>query len=57
MSFTDSMKKTFNEVADYILANLQAGEEANINLHAEDSIFVRFNNNKVRQSTSVEQRY
>ncbi|HEX7675315.1 MAG TPA: metallopeptidase TldD-related protein [Bdellovibrio sp.] len=56
MSFTESTKKAFNEVADYILAQLQSGEEANINLHAEDTTFVRFNNNKVRQSTAVEQR-
>lgn len=56
MSFTENMKKAFDEVADYLLGNLQAGEEANINLHAEETTFVRFNNNQVRQSTHVEQR-
>lgn len=56
MNFTENMKTSFNAVADHLLGNLQNGEEANINLHAEESLFVRFNSNKVRQNTHVEQR-
>jgi predicted Zn-dependent protease len=56
MNFTETTQKTFNAVADEMFANLQAGEEANLNLNAEDSVFVRINNNKVRQNTHVEQR-
>lgn len=56
MSFTENMKTCFNTVADHILAKLHPGEEANINLNAEESLFIRFNGNKVRQNTHVEQR-
>lgn len=56
MNFTENMKKSFNATADHLLGNLQSGEEANINLNAEESLFVRFNGNKVRQNTHVEQR-
>lgn len=56
MSFTENLKSTFNKVADAMLNELQSGEEANINLHGEESLFVRFNNNKVRQNTHIEQR-
>lgn len=56
MNFTEKTKEGFNTVADHILAELRADEAANINLHAEDSTFLRFNNNKVRQNTHVEQR-
>lgn len=56
MNFAESIKTTFNQIADHILSQLQSGEEANVNLQAEESTFVRFNNNKVRQNTHVEQR-
>ena len=56
MKFIENTKTNFNEVADHILNNLQGNEEATINLHGEESVFVRFNNSKVRQNTSVEQR-
>ncbi|QDK36732.1 TldD/PmbA family protein [Bdellovibrio sp. NC01] len=56
MNFTESTKKSFNEVADYLLGQLTADEAATLNLHAEETTFVRFNNNKVRQNTFVEQR-
>lgn len=56
MTFIESMKATFNIVADHILNQLSAAEEATINLYAEESLFVRFNHNKVRQNTDVEQR-
>lgn len=56
MKFTEKMKSSFNSVADHLLASLHGNEAANVNLHAEDSLFVRFNGNKVRQNTHVEQR-
>ncbi|WP_413944058.1 TldD/PmbA family protein [Bdellovibrio sp. HCB-162] len=56
MNFTENMKTAFNAVADHLLGNLKNGEDANINLNAEESLFVRFNGNKVRQNTHVEQR-
>lgn len=54
--FTENTKIAFNAVADHILGQLQSHEVANVNLHAEKSLFVRFNGNKVRQNTHVEQR-
>ncbi|MBO9667924.1 MAG: Zn-dependent protease [Bdellovibrio sp.] len=56
MKFTERSKISFNAVAEHLFAQLTAGEELNINLNAEESVFVRFNNNKVRQNTQVEQR-
>ncbi|MEK2687455.1 TldD/PmbA family protein [Bdellovibrio sp. GT3] len=56
MNFIESTQKTFNSIADTVFAKLQSGEEANLNLNAEDSVFIRINNNKVRQNTHVEQR-
>ena len=56
MNFTESIKQTFNAVADHLFGQLTGNEELNLNLHAEESTFVRFNNNKVRQNTHVEQR-
>lgn len=56
MNFTEKTKSCFNEVADHVFKNLHQDEEANLNLQAEQSTFVRFNNSKVRQNTNVDQR-
>nr|BFD58481.1 TldD/PmbA family protein [Bdellovibrio sp. CKG001]BFD61910.1 TldD/PmbA family protein [Bdellovibrio sp. HM001] len=56
MNFTEKTKLAFNAVADHLLGNLKSNEQALVNLHAEESLFVRFNGNKVRQNTHVEQR-
>lgn len=56
MDFTEKTKSAFNAVSDHILGSLQGHEEANVNLHAEESLFVRFNGSKVRQNTHVEQK-
>ncbi len=55
MNFSENLKSTFHKVSDALFADLKSNEEANLNLHGEDSLFVRFNNNKVRQNTHVEQ--
>lgn len=55
-NFIEQTKSNFNAVADFILSSLTSGEAANINLQAEESLFIRFNDNKVRQNTHVEQR-
>lgn len=55
MSFIEQTQKHFQAVSDFLISSLVEGEVLNINLHAEDSIFVRFNANKVRQNTQVEQ--
>ncbi|MGZ3791403.1 MAG: TldD/PmbA family protein [Bdellovibrio sp.] len=56
MEFIEKTKANFNEIADYLLSNLQGQEQANVNLHGENSLFVRFNGGKVRQNTQVEQK-
>lgn len=56
MNFIETMKSTFNTVADHVLSQLASDENITLNLFAEESLFVRFNNNKVRQNTNVEQR-
>lgn len=56
MNFSESIKQSFDAVSDVLFNSLTTGEELNISLHAEDSIFVRFNANKVRQNTHVYQK-
>jgi predicted Zn-dependent protease len=51
------VKGLFFELASRLEGELKAGEVLLSNLHAERSDFVRFNQGKVRQAGSVEQRY
>lgn len=53
--FVDGARHLFHTVTDKVLASLQGDESATLNLSAEETLFVRFNNNKVRQNTNVEQ--
>lgn len=55
---SDFVKKTrehFDMLCDSALSTLHPGEELNVSLNAEESLFVRFNGNRVRQNTDVEQ--
>ena len=54
-AFTHRVHAHFNAVAKHILAGLDADEALTINLTAEETLFVRFNANRVRQNTDVEQ--
>ena len=53
--FMTSVRMHFDAVAADVLARLESGEEATLNIAAEQTLFVRFNNNRVRQNTDVEQ--
>ena len=53
--FTPRVRQLFDTVADHLLAQLQSGEDATLNISAEETLFVRFNSNRVRQNTDVEQ--
>jgi predicted Zn-dependent protease len=53
--FIDATRSLFDAVADTLLASLQGDEAATLNLNAEETLFIRFNSNKVRQNTNVEQ--
>ncbi len=54
-TFSARVHSHFNSVADGVLADLHTGEELTLNLSAEETLFVRFNNNRVRQNTDVSQ--
>jgi predicted Zn-dependent protease len=56
MNFTEITKENFNQISNFIIESLHPEEQANINLHAEDTTFIRFNNSKVRQNTHVTQK-
>jgi predicted Zn-dependent protease len=49
------LKDKFGQVATELFATLQDGEELILNLHAEDTLFNRFSQSKLRQTTAVKQ--
>lgn len=53
--FAVRVREHFDAVAAHVLNGLGAGEEITINVTAEETLFVRFNGNRVRQNTDVEQ--
>lgn len=53
--FVDSVKKQLDFISNYLFQKIHPSEVLKLNLTAEESLFIRFNNNKVRQSTQVEQ--
>ena len=50
-----SMEKLFNQISESLFANLNSNEQLNLNFSGEDTLFIRFNKSKVRQSTAVKQ--
>lgn len=56
MNFIENTQQHFNSLCDFLISSLSSDEVLNLNLHSEDSVFVRFNGNRVRQNTQVEQR-
>ncbi len=54
-NFTVRVRGHFDAVAAHVLSGIAAGEELTINITAEETLFVRFNGNRVRQNTDVEQ--
>ncbi|NJO80096.1 MAG: TldD/PmbA family protein, partial [Cyanobacteria bacterium RM1_2_2] len=49
----EQLESTFNQIAEHLLANLQAEEHLKLNLAGEQSQFVRFNGAKVRQTGCI----
>lgn len=56
MSFVEKTQSLYRGLKDALFHELGSGEELNLNLKAEDSLYVRFHNSRVRQNTQVEQR-
>lgn len=55
MTFTSQIQNTFTILSDALFQKLSTGEELVVNLDAEQSVFIRFNNSRVRQHTHVQQ--
>jgi predicted Zn-dependent protease len=55
MDFMTRTRAHFNAVADRVLGQLREDEQATLNLTAEDTLYLRFNGNRVRQNTDVQQ--
>lgn len=53
--FVANVRQHFDAVCDDVLGQLADGEAATLNLSAEETLFVRFNGNRVRQNTNIEQ--
>jgi len=53
--FMQAVRVHFAAVSDHVLGQLSQDEAATLNLCAEDTLYVRFNANRVRQNTDVQQ--
>ena len=53
--FIARVRGHFDVLCSDLLGSLGAGEELTINIAAEETLFVRFNNNRVRQNTDIDQ--
>lgn len=51
----NAWEKVFNESRDFLFGKLSSEETLNLNFSAEESDFIRVNNAKIRQATTVEQ--
>ena len=49
------MKDYLEKLAYKIFSDLKDGEDVSLQLHSEESDFIRFNHSKVRQNTVVHQ--
>ncbi|MBL7555869.1 MAG: Zn-dependent protease [Bdellovibrionaceae bacterium] len=54
-SYLEKTIRSFHHCADWIFLNSPSGASATVSLDAESSLFVRFNNHRVRQNIQVEQ--
>jgi predicted Zn-dependent protease len=53
--FMKTVRAHFDAVANHVLGHLTNEEAITLNLSAEDTLYVRFNANRVRQNTDVQQ--
>jgi predicted Zn-dependent protease len=51
----NTVRTHFDAVANHVLGQLTGDEAITLNLSAEDTLYVRFNANRVRQNTDVQQ--
>ncbi|MCB0371225.1 MAG: Zn-dependent protease, partial [Bdellovibrionales bacterium] len=55
--YLDTIKNSFQKCSGWVLNALPSETQAIMNLEAEDTLFVRYNNHRVRQNTQVEQAF
>jgi len=53
--FMNTVRTHFDAVASHVMGQLTGDEAVTLNLSAEDTLYVRFNANRVRQNTDVQQ--
>lgn len=54
-SYLEKTLKSFHHCSDWVFQNIPSGASATTSLDAESSLFVRYNNHRVRQNSQVEQ--
>ena len=55
LDFTGRVHPLFDRLCADLMGQLAPDEELTLNLNAEETLFIRFNGNRVRQNTDVEQ--
>ena len=53
--FSQAVAAQFDQLCHLLFDKLESGEELSVNLAAEETLFLRLNNNRVRQNTDVSQ--
>ena len=54
--FSTQTSALLDTLCEHLFSRLQTGEDVNVNLDAEETLYLRFNNNRIRQNTDVTQR-
>jgi predicted Zn-dependent protease len=54
--FSSITERLLDALCERLFARLRGGEDVNVNLDAEETLYLRLNNNRVRQNTDVTQR-
>lgn len=53
--YLEKISNSYHQICDWIFENIPSDTSATATLDAESSLFVRFNNHRIRQNTQVEQ--
>lgn len=55
--YLEKIKKSFLSCSEAILSSALQNKKITLGLEAEDTLYVRYNNHRVRQNTHVEQAF
>ena len=56
LDFSKQTSRLLDAICERLFANLRPGEDVTVSLEAEETLYLRLNNNRVRQNTDVTQR-